>query len=419
VQGVIVLLRGRRYRQHLPRPRVEDVEAAVREELAKLDLPSVLRAGATVAVTAGSRGIAGIARLLAAVVGMLRSWGLEPFVVSAMGSHGGGTPDGQRRILAHLGITEESVGCPLRITSDVVEVGRTRSGWPVYCDAQAACADGILVVNRVKPHTSFRGTIESGLWKMMAVGLGKVPGATLVHRLGPPMMERVIREVGEVFLSRMPVVGGLGVVENGYEETALIRGLRPGEFEREAELLELAKSLLPRLPVDDVDVLIVDEMGKNYSGTGMDVNVIGRFRVQGVPEPERPRVKRLVVLDLSRASEGNANGIGLADITTRRLVSKIDFRSTYLNALTTTFFMRVAVPMTFETDREAVEAALRSLGLEDVGQARVLRIANTLELEEFWASAALSGELESLGLVPVGEEEELRFDAEGNLGPWR
>lgn len=412
-------MRGRRWRQVFPRPRVADIAAAVREELAKLDLPSSLRAGARVAVTAGSRGISQIPRILAAVVESLRSWGFDAFIVSAMGSHGGGTPEGQRRILSHLGITEESVGCPLRVTSDVVEVGRTRSGWPVYCDAEAARGDGILVVNRVKPHTAFRGSIESGLWKMMAVGLGKVPGATLVHRLGPPMMERVIRETGEVMLRELPVVGGLAVVENGYEETALICGLRPAEFERETELLEIARSLLPGLPVDDVDVLIVDEMGKNYSGTGMDVNVIGRFRVQGIAEPEKPRVKRLVVLDLSEASEGNANGIGLADITTRRLVRKIDFRSTYLNALTTTFFMRAAIPMTFESDREAIEAALGSLGLEDLGQARVLRIANTLELEEFWASSALDGDLEARGAVPVGEEEELGFDVDGNLVGWR
>lgn len=411
------MLRGRRYRQRFLASRVPDVAAAVKEEMAKLELPSSLRSGARVAVTAGSRGISQIARILAVIVETLRTWGFDPFIVSAMGTHGGGTPEGQLKILSHLGITEDAVGCPLRVTSDTVQVGHTQSGWPVYCDAEAARADAILVVNRVKPHTSFRGSIESGLWKMMAVGLGKVPGATQVHRLGPPAMEQVIREAGEVFLQKLPVVGGLAIVENGYDETALIRGLRPAEFHREAELLEIARALLPRLPVEDIDVLIVDEMGKNYSGTGLDVNVIGRFRVQGVTEPEMPRIKRLVVLDLSEASEGNANGIGLADITTRRLVKKIDFRSTYLNALTTTFFMRVALPMVFETDREAIDAALKSLGLEDIRQARVLRIANTLELEEFWASAALYGDLQTRGLVPIGEEEELSFDPEGNLLP--
>lgn len=407
------MLKLRRYRQKFPRPRVSDLAEAVEEGLQALDLASRLPAGARVGITVGSRGIAGLPRLVATVAGVLRARGFLPFVVSAMGSHGGGTVEGQRAILAHLGVTEESVGCPLCVTSEAVEIGRTVSGWPVYCDAEAARADGILVVNRVKPHTSFRGSLESGLWKMMAVGLGKVPGATLVHRQGPGLMERVIREVGEVFLRNLPVAGGLAIVENAYEETALVRGFGPEEFGQETELLALARSLLPRLPVEEVDLLIVDEMGKNYSGTGMDVNVIGRWRVQGMPEPETPCVRRLVVLRLSDASQGNANGIGLADITTRRLVDKIDFPATYLNAVTTTFFMRVAIPMTVDSDREALETALRSLG--DGENARVIRIRNTRQLDEFWASPPVYAELAERGATPVGEETTLRFDERGNL----
>jgi hypothetical protein len=347
---------------------------------------------------------------LKTVAQYLREIGFSPFLVSGMGSHGGGTADGQRRIIGELGITEESIGAPIMVTDQAVEVGRTPSGRPIYCDEFAARADGILLVNRVKPHTAFRGTIESGLWKMMAVGLGKVPGATQVHRLGAEGIGEAILELGRGFLDYLPVLGGLAILENGYDETAAVYGLRADEFEKEAEILVEARRLLPRLPVDDLDLLIVDQMGKNFSGTGMDVNVVGRWRIQGLPDPDRPKIKRLVVLDLSPETEGNANGIGLADITTRKLVNRIDFRATYLNCLTTTFFMRAAVPMTMETDREAVLAALRSLNLEPGSEVRAIRIKNTLHLDEVWASPTLEKELIAVGCQRIGPYEEPVLD---------
>ncbi len=409
------MIRLARYRQRFPRPRVEDVAQEVRRQMRALHLAERVEPGTEVAITAGSRGIAGIPVILREVAGFFKHLGASPFFVAAMGSHGGGTAEGQRQVLRQLGITEEAVGAPVRVAAEAELIGEAPGGYPVYCDALARRAGAVFVVNRVKPHTAFRGSIESGLLKMLAVGLGKGAGAAAVHRAGPGKMEQAIRAISGVLREKLPVVGGLAIVENGYDETAQLCGLGAGELEREAQLLEKAKSLLPRLPVEDVDVLIVEEMGKNISGTGMDVNVIGRWRIQGVPEPPAPRVRRLVVLDLTKESEGNANGIGLADFTTRRLVNKIDFRATYLNAMTTGYLMRAMLPLTFETDREAVAAALQSLSPAPPGEARVILIRNTLRLEEFYASPALEKELLAAGAEMISPARELVFDGDGNL----
>ncbi|MCL5046713.1 MAG: nickel-dependent lactate racemase, partial [Actinobacteria bacterium] len=315
-------------RRRFPQPRLEDVAAAVTQGLERLNLGDRVAPGGRVAITAGSRGITNIVTILASAVTFLKALGVEPFIVGAMGSHGGGTAQGQREVLQSLGITPDTVGAPVLTSDEVVALGETAGGHTVYCDKSAAEADGILVVNRVKPHTAFRAPNESGLMKMLTVGLGKHPGASSVHRLGPREIGEAIREMARLVLSAGKVVGGLAIMENSKEETAKIQGLRPEEIEAgEQALLVEAKALLPKLPVEDIDVLIVDEMGKNYSGTGMDTNVIGRWRIQGVPEPDSPRVSRLVVLDLSESSHGNATGIGLADFTTRRLVSKADWHS--------------------------------------------------------------------------------------------
>ncbi|BDG62395.1 CPBP family glutamic-type intramembrane protease [Caldinitratiruptor microaerophilus] len=419
---VLGMLAMARIRQNLPRPRVEDVPAAVRAELRRLE--GRVRPGMTVAVTAGSRGIAGIPAILRAVVGTLREMGAEPFLVAAMGSHGGGTAAGQAELLAHLGITEESVGAPLRVTDQAVAVGTTASGHVLYCDAEAARADAILLVNRVKPHTSFRGSLESGLFKILTVGLGKVPGARQVHRLGAPEIYPAIREMGRLGLERLPILGGLAILENGYEETAKVRLLLPEEMEAgEERLLEEARSLLPGLPVRDLDLLIVEEMGKNYSGTGMDTNVIGRWRVPGMPEPEWPRIGRIVVLRLSEASAGNANGVGLADFTTRRLADAIDWDKTLTNIATSGFWFRAMCPPALPSDRSAIEWAIRSLEAlkgepVDPGRLRAARIRSTLHLEELWVTAPVLEEVLAAGtceaLTPL---EPLRFSGEGDLLP--
>lgn len=403
-----------RVRQTFPRPRVADPAGEARRQVGAL-LEGRLRPGAEVAITAGSRGIAGIAAILAACADAVRAAGGRPFFVSAMGSHGGGTAEGQRAVLAELGLTEESLGAPLRVGTETVVLGRTASGFEVHCDRHAAAAAAILVVNRVKAHTAFHGPNESGLLKMMAIGLGKVPGATAIHRLGPVAMAKTVPEAAEFMRARLPVIGGLAIVENGYEETALLRAV-PSErmAAEERELLRLAKSLMPGLPVRGADLLIVDQMGKNFSGTGMDVNVHGRWGSAGGGEPPDPDIARLVVLDLSPGSHGNANGVGLADITTARLAARIDLAATYLNSITTGFLDRAKIPMVMADDRSAIAAALRTLGDPDPAAVRALRIRNTLHLEELWCSPAV------LPLLPahcaVDEPPRpMSFDASGRL----
>lgn len=403
------------YRQEFPRKRIDNIPDEVNKQLDYLLSQNNLKPGSKIAITAGSRGIQNIVLIYKAVVQRLKGAGMEPFLFAAMGSHGGGTVEGQRKVLEGLGITEESVGAPILVTSDTKEIGITSGGIKVYCDKMALSADAILVVNRVKPHTSFRGEIESGLWKMMAVGMGKVLGATTVHKFGSAEIAQNILEIGGVCLSKLSILGGLAIVENSYDETSIIKGILPDKMMDEKQLLAIAKNNLPCLPVDELDLLIVEEMGKNYSGTGMDVNVIGRWKIQDLPEPKRPRIKRLVVLDLTKESEGNANGIGLADLTTRKLVNKIDFNATYLNSFTTTFLARAMLPITLQTDRAAIDAALKTLGKDDHQTARVIRIHNTLQLEHFYASPSLQQELSQKGIVQEGDYAQMLFDEEGSL----
>jgi len=375
-----------------------------------------LRIDSRIGVTVGSRGIARYPDLISLVSRSLIAAGCTANLISSMGSHGGATSEGQRSLLAHLGITEESIGAPVLTDMDVVELGRTPSGLIAYCDRNAAECDGILVVNRVKPHTGFSEPFGSGLLKMLAVGLGKVPGASQIHRQGPAQMARAIEEIAQVFLDSGKVIGGLAIIEDAHGEIAKIVPVRPEEMiAKERELFREAKGLLPRLPVDDLDLLIVDEMGKNYSGSGMDVNVIGRWRLPGMPEPETPRIKRIVALRLSPESEGNAQGVGLADFVTRRLVDAIDPVATYTNAITSTFVERAFIPITLSSDREAIETALASLSIRDPAEARLARIRNTLHLDEVWLSAPLLAEVAGRPGIDVGPLEPLRFAGDGTL----
>lgn len=397
-----------------PRPLEPDVAGAVGVQLSQLGLSDL--SGRRIGITAGSRGIRNIARIVAATVHWLKDRGAIPVVIAAMGSHGGATAEGQRRLLAHMGITAESAGVPVLSDMDVVELGRTPAGLVAYCDRHAAGCDGLLVVNRVKPHTAFAEPFGSGLLKMLAIGLGKAPGAAQIHRQGPARMPQAIEDVARVFLANGKVLGGLAIIENAYDETAAIVAVRPEEMvAQERVLFRQARALMPRLPVEDLDVLIVDEMGKNYSGTGMDVNVIGRWRLPGMPEPAAPRIRRIVTLRLSPESEGNAQGIGLADLVTRRLVDAMDPVTTYTNTITSTFLERGFIPVTMPSDRDAVAAALASLALPDPGRARMLRIRNTLHLDQLWVSERLLPEVAGLPGATVGPLEPLRFTGDGTL----
>lgn len=408
------LPRMAKVRVTFPRPRVTNIAREVRAQLDALGLPNLR--GKRIAVTAGSRGIRDIVAVLAVAVAWLRERGAEPVVVAAMGSHGGATSEGQRSLLAHLGITEASVGAPIHSEMEVVELARTTDGLTVYCDRVAAACDAVLVVNRVKPHTGFAEPFGSGLMKMLAVGLGKAPGAAQIHRQGPAQMAAAIEAVASAVIATGKVVGGLAIVENAYDETATIAAVPSGDIaRRERELFPEAKRLMPRLPVDNLDLLIVDEIGKNISGSGMDVNVIGRWRLPSMPEPLSPRITRIVALRLSSESEGNAQGVGLSDVVTRRLVDEIDPVATYVNSIVSTFVERAFIPLTMPSDRDAILAALASLSLAEPAAARVARIRNTRDLEELWLSESLLKDVAGRPGLTIEPSADLSFTAQGDL----
>ncbi|MEW6668065.1 MAG: DUF2088 domain-containing protein [Thermodesulfobacteriota bacterium] len=403
-----------RVKQAFARPRIDDVAGEITRQMERLR--GAIRPGMSVAVTAGSRGINGIPLILRTVASALREMGAVPFIFAAMGSHGGGTPAGQENLLRHLGITEESVGAPLRITSDTMEAGKTENGRVVYLDAGAAKADGILVVNRIKPHTAFQDALASGLYKMITVGMGKVPGATQVHRFGSLEIYPALVEMAHLALRKLPILGGLAIVENSLDETARLELLLPEEMEAgETELLKYATDLLPRLPLEELDLLIIHEIGKNFSGTGMDTNVVGRWKGVELRGPISPQIRRIVVLRLSAASEGNANGIGLADFTTRKLVESIDWKATLTNVRTTGFWERAFLPPFPGSDRDAVHWALESLKQPPDVPLTAARIRNTLHLEELWLNEAALAK--ATGCERVGTLQPLQFNKEGDLLP--
>ncbi len=403
-------------RQEFPAPEVAEVGKAVAGEMRRRSIG--LRPGARVAVTVGSRGIHRIAEMVAAVVAEVQAAGASPFIVPAMGSHGGATAEGQRDLLAGYGITPEAVGAPVVSSMEVVQLGTTPGGLPVFCDRQAAEADGIILINRVKPHTSFHAPIESGLAKMLAIGLGKHTGAQLIHSYGVEGLKNLIPEVARVMLEKVPVILGLAVLENAQDRTARVEALLPGEIlSREPELLAEARSLMPSLPFDYIDVLVVQEMGKNISGTGMDPAITGRLGIRGQPDPPRPRVGRLVVLDLTPKTHGNAHGVGSADIITRRLHEKIDLKKTYTNALTAGFPEKAAIPLVAENDREALALAIAACGRPvDAAGVRLVLIRNTLEVSRLFISRALAKEAAGKEHVRLtGEWRALEFDPCGKL----
>ncbi len=409
-------------RQSFDVSHVADPTAAVHEELGHVIPSDTPLKGKSIAITAGSRGIASLGEVLAATVGFFKNRGADPFIFPAMGSHGGASAEGQRAYLEHLGLTEERLGAPIRSSMDVRQVGTTDHGVPVYLDATALDADYIVVVNRVKTHTKFTGRLESGLFKMLAVGAGKHLGAATVHREAVRLgLAEVITSVGRVVLGCAPVIAGIGLVENAAGTLHTLRACSPAAMEREeAGLLALSKSLMPRLPVRDIDLLVVDQIGKNISGTGMDTKVTGRNRdilsVFDEPDPTLPRVKRILVRDLHPDSQGNALGIGFADFTTDRLVHAMDYGKTVTNALTGISPEKAAVPIHFPTDRECMEAALGSLGSWTPETVRLVRIRDTKHLDIVAVSPALLGELPDHCQV-LTEPEIMAFDAAGNIGP--
>ena len=398
-----------RVRQIFERTRLKDVEGQVGREIERVGLPGDLGDGAEIAVAVGSRWISNLVPIVRKTVAALKEAGLKPFIVPAMGSHGGATAPGQRNLLKGLGISEETIGVSVISSMEVVDLGEIAKGWPVYLDKKAFSARGIVVINRVKPHTAFKGEIESGLMKMLTVGLGKHRGAEIMHRFG---LNDAVPRAARIIIDKAPVLLGVAILENSLDETMEIRAALPHEFEEiDRTLLARSKELIPKIPFDRIDILIVEQMGKDISGTGMDTNVIGMWRRLGQGE-QKPDIGCLIVLDLTAVSEGNAHGMGLADLTTKRFAEKIDYSKTYANALTAGYWAGARLPIVLETDKEAIDAALRRFDPKEV---TVVRIKNTLELEELAVSESLAAKTLEKGIEVIGKPQRLSFDSLGNL----
>jgi hypothetical protein len=409
-----------RVRQLFEAPRLDDVEGRLEALLADSRLAGRMRPGARVALTAGSRGISDIVPIMRTLITHVRNAGGEPFLVPCMGSHGGATAAGQAEVLASLGVTEATVGAPIVSSMDVVSAGESRFGTRVWVARDLAEADAVLVVNRVKPHTDFRGPVESGLVKMLVIGAGKHRGAAEAHRValrhGFPA---VLGEYARLALARLPVIGGIAVIENQRDETAEAHVLAAEDLlTREPELLERARRLTLALPFDEIDCLLVDEMGKDISGAGLDTNVIGRMNSRCGAAAERPRITRIVVRDLTAASHGNAIGIGMADFTTARLLAAVDREATAVNCITSMGPEDARLPIAFERDVEAVEAAFATSGAASTAEFSLVWIRDTLALEELLVSTAL---LPAVAADPsleiLGEPFPFPARGDGSLAP--
>jgi hypothetical protein len=396
--------------------RLEDVTETVRSQV---EAAAQFPRGSRIAVAVGSRGLANLATIVRTTVGVLQARGASVFIIPAMGSHGGATAEGQRDVLAGYGVTESAIGCPILATMEVVELPAPGLEHPLFLDRHAAAADGIVLINRIKPHTDYHGPHESGLVKMAVIGLGKHAAALALHRLGVRGLRDLIPLAATRLLGTGRILFGVAVVENAYDATAVVEAIPAARIlDRERELLELARRHLPRLPLDDIDVLIVDRLGKNISGTGLDTNIIGRLRIRGEPEPARPRIKSIVVTDLTDESHGNAVGVGLADVITARLAAKIDAHATYVNTSTAGFIERGKTPLASPTDAAAVELALRAAGCLDFSAARILRIRDTLHLGELFASPAAAAALRDHPDVTILAPPAPAVDQVGNLLPF-
>lgn len=411
-----------RVRQTFEKQTLENIPQEISAHLAKLGLEKIVKNGDTVAVACSSRGIANYSIIVKSVISFLKQLGLTPFIIPAMGSHGGATSDGQRRVLEHFGITEEKMGVSIRSSLDVIQLGETEEHIPVYLDKEASKADHIVLINRIKKHTEFEHEFESGLLKMMGIGLGKQKGASTYHEAmltyGYP---GVILSVAGKVLQCTNVLFGVGVVENGYCRTARIDISGPEKIEEmEKELFKEAKKLSPSLPFDEADILIIDEMGKDISGTGFDTKVVGRIGLPLVTkEPESPKIKRILVCDLTEGSEGNAVGVGIADLITQRLLDNIDMDALNINTITGVCPEMGKIPLTLKNDREAIKIAIKCVGLIPLDELKIIRIKNTSLLSEIDISEGYEEELSKRNdLEVIIEKRSMEFDEAGNLEPF-
>lgn len=406
-------------RQKFDRPRLASVTATVVEQFKRAEVRAKVKPGMTIAVGCGSRGINNIAECTKQVIAELKALGAKPFIFPAMGSHGGATAEGQREVLEGYGITEATMGCPVHSQMDVVELGKLDSGMPVYMDKLAAAADGVVLICRVKPHTNFRAPIESGIVKMMTIGMGKIIGATTLHTDGMDAFGELLPNAARLIMAKKNFLIGVAMVENAADETAIIEAV-PGEqvFDREPVLQAKAKSLMARLQFDEIDVLVVERIGKNISGSGMDPNITGR-NCRFTEWDMKPLVKKIAILGLTPETHGNATGLGLADVITMRLYRDIDIAKTYANVITSTYLDGAGIPIIMNTDQEAIQLAVKTVVRVKPQDTKIVRVANTLEIMDIHVSEPL------LPLVKanpsmfeiVGDLEAFKFDAKGTLYP--
>ncbi len=411
--------------QSYPASRKLDFRTLIAEQFIREGLREQIRPGMRIALGVGSRGITNLKEIVQATLGVLVDAGASPFIVPAMGSHGGATAEGQIEMLAEYGVTPQSMGVPIEASMEVRKIGTALDGLEVVLSVPAMEADGIVVLNRVKPHTDFRGTLGSGIQKMLVIGFGKQVGANNAHRAAAHLgYEVVLRGFAKTILGAAPIFCGIGLVEDQHHQTAEIAVIRPENIVREeGKLFQKAESMLARLPFDQIDLLIVDRIGKDISGSGMDTNVIGRDIIGYTSSlhsesPIKPRVSRIFVRDLTPASNGNGIGIGMADFTTARLVKALNLQYTYMNALTSLGVLPAKIPIYFDNDREAIQAAMASLAASDPEKSRVVRIADTLNLDRFLVSEACVSAINGRpGVTTSGTARNMEFDASGNLSP--
>jgi hypothetical protein len=410
-----------RVQQDYPKPVKLDVEKTLQQEFTAIR--SRIKPEARIAVAVGSRGITNLSAIILAIIKILKAAGAQPFIIPAMGSHGGATAEGQIEVLGTYDVTESTMGVPIRASMEVKQIGVSEDGVPVYCSVEAVGADGVIIVNRIKPHTDFSGELGSGIFKMAVIGLGKRTGANTMHmaaaRIG---YEQAIRGIARVIIREAPVLCGVGILENQFHDTGKLAVLPREDIEAmENKLLIEARNMMPLLPFEEIDLLIVDQMGKNISGCGMDPNVIGRSVYGYVSSIRRqgtftPYIRRIFVRDLTDVTHGNATGIGLADMTTTRLVRGMDHRSTYINALTAVQPQVAKIPIYFDTDREAIEQAIASLAITDGREPGIVRILDTLSVANFEASEAMLPEIKKNSVLKIrSEAREMEFSTEGNL----
>ena len=394
-----------------------DVDRVCQRELMKLS--GLIKNGASIAIGVGSRGICNLEIVVREVVDFVKSRGAHPFIIPAMGSHGGATAGGQEEVLSGYGITKKKMGSPIRSSMEAVEIPNKGGIHRIYMDKFAYESDGIILINRIKPHTDFHGKYESGLVKMAVIGIGKELGAEAIHYYGVHGLINLIPYTAEKVFGTGKILGGIGLIENAYDKTMMVQAIPGNEIlKEELKLIDIARANMPKLPVDKIDALLIDWMGKDISGVGMDTNIIGRIKIPRQPEPESPKIKSIVVRDLTDESHGNVTGIGLADIITKKLFHKIDFEKTNKNIATSSFLERGKIPFIAENDREALELALRNCGHASPGKERIIRIKDTLHLDELYVSEAILREIKDNPQIEVTGESMPIFDNNNSLLPF-